>query len=94
MRSAVQRPASPPRCWLGRSREAIDEGDLHYLELTELARRLCQRELTSVEVTRLALERIGKLEPDLACYARVTPERALAAAKAADFSAGGQSAGS
>jgi len=32
----------------------------------------------------LELERIDKLDPDLACYACVTPERALAAAEAAD----------
>jgi amidase len=59
-------------------------GELHFLELTELARRLRRRELTSIEVTRLALERIGKLDPELACYACVTPERALAAAETAD----------
>jgi amidase len=60
------------------------ERELHFLELTELARRLQRRELTSVEVTRLELERIGKLDPVLACYAYVAPELALAAAEAAD----------
>jgi amidase len=60
------------------------EDELQFLELTGLARRLRRRELTSVEVTRLALERIGKLDVDLASYACVTPGRALAAAKTAD----------
>jgi Asp-tRNA(Asn)/Glu-tRNA(Gln) amidotransferase A subunit family amidase len=36
--------------------------ELHYLELTELADLLRQREVTSVEVTRAQLERIDRLE--------------------------------
>jgi amidase len=58
--------------------------DLHYLELTELAGLLQSRDVTSVEVTRAQLERIDRLDDRLASYARVTPEDALAEAKAAD----------
>jgi len=58
--------------------------DLHYLDLTELADLLRQREVTSVEVTRAQLERIDHLDGRLASYARITPEDALAAAKNAD----------
>jgi amidase len=58
--------------------------DLHYLELAELAGLLRSRKVTSVEATRAQLERIDRLDDHLASYARVTPERALAAAKIAD----------
>ncbi|HEY2618108.1 MAG TPA: amidase [Acetobacteraceae bacterium] len=58
--------------------------DLPYLELTELADLLRRRELTSVAVTRVQLERIERLDDHLASYARITRERALAAAEVAD----------
>jgi amidase len=58
--------------------------DLHYPELTELAGLLRSRDVTSVEVTRAQLERIDHLDDRLASFARVTPEDALAEAKAAD----------
>lgn len=58
--------------------------DLHYLELAELAGLLRSREVMSVEVTRALLGRIERFDGRLASYARVTPEDALAAAKAAD----------
>src|SRR5215475_6978545 len=58
--------------------------DLHYLELTELAGLLRSRKVASMEVTRSMLDRIDHLDGQLASYARVTPEAALADAKAAD----------
>lgn len=58
--------------------------DLHYLELMTLAGLLRRREVTSVEVTRAQLERIGQVDGQLASYACNTPERALAAAETAD----------
>jgi amidase len=58
--------------------------DLYYLELTELADLLWRREVTSVEITRMLLERIERLDGNLASYARILPERALAAATRAD----------
>jgi len=57
---------------------------LHYLELTVLADLLRRREVTSVEVTRAQLERIGCLDTRLRSYACVTSEQALAAAEEAD----------
>jgi amidase len=57
---------------------------LHYLELTELADLLRRGEVTSVEATRAQLERIGRLDGQLASYARTMPEQALSDAAAAD----------
>jgi amidase len=51
--------------------------DLHYLSLDEVARRLKERKLSSVEATRAILERIDKIDPKLKSYATLTPERAL-----------------
>ncbi|MEZ2132001.1 MULTISPECIES: amidase [unclassified Sinorhizobium] len=58
--------------------------NLHYLQLNELADLLRRRELTSVEVTRAQLERIDRLDGQLASYTRTMPEQALVAAQAAD----------
>ena len=52
--------------------------DLHYLSLDEVARRLKARKLTSVELTRSMLDRIGKVDPKLGSYATLTADRALA----------------
>ena len=70
-------------------------GDLHYLSLDEVARRLKARTLSSVEATTSILDRIDRLDPGLKGYARVTPERALADAARLDAeSAAGKSRGS
>jgi amidase len=58
--------------------------DVHYLEVTELAELLRRRDITSVAVTRAQLERIARLDGDLASYAHVMADQALAAAQAAD----------
>lgn len=58
--------------------------ELHFLELTELAQRLRRREVSAAEVPRAQLARIGTLDGDLASFACVTPELALAAAAKAD----------
>src|ERR1700749_1381540 len=63
--------------------EAVQH-EVHFLELTELATRLRRRELSAVEVTRAQLERISSCDHNLASFACVIPERALAAAAAAD----------
>jgi amidase len=69
-------------------------GDLHYLSLDEVARRLKARELSSVEATKSILDRIDHLDPKLKSYARVTPERALADAARCDVeTAAGKSRG-
>jgi amidase len=58
--------------------------ELHYLELLELADHLRKREVSSVEATKAQLERIARLDPNLASYALVISEVALASAVVAD----------
>ncbi len=58
--------------------------DLHYLSLIDVGRLIQSRALSSVEVTRAMLERIGRLDGALGSYATLTPERALEAAAQAD----------
>lgn len=58
--------------------------DIHYLEVTELADHLRRRDISSVAVTRSQLDRIERVDGDLASYARVTADQALASAEAAD----------
>ena len=54
------------------------------LTIDEAQRRLRARELTSTELTRAVLERIERGEPALHSFITVTPELALAQARAAD----------
>ncbi len=69
-------------------------GELHYLSLDEVARRLKARTLTSVEATRAQLDRVAALDPRLKSYATVTAERALADAALLDAeTAAGKSRG-
>ena len=58
--------------------------ELHYLNLTDVARKVQSRELSSVEVTRHMLERIDRLDGKLRSYATVIADIALAQAKEAD----------
>ena len=58
--------------------------DAHYLSLIDVGRLIQSRALSSVEVTRAMLERIGRLDGALGSYATLTPERALEAAAQAD----------
>lgn len=58
--------------------------DLHYLELTELARRIRDREISPIEATKAQLERIEKLDSTLGSYALVTPELAMEQAREAE----------
>ena len=68
--------------------------ELHYLSLDEVARRLKTRKVSSVEATGALLDRIGRVDPALKAYATVTPERALADARARDAeTAAGKSRG-
>ena len=57
---------------------------LHYASLDEVARRLRARQISSVELTRALLDRIGRIDPRLKSFATLTPERALADAEARD----------
>ena len=58
--------------------------DLHYLELTELARRVHEREISPLEATTDQLARIETLDGQLKSYAYVMAEAALLQARAAE----------
>lgn len=57
---------------------------LTQLSLTEVAGRICTRDLSPVEVTQACLERIETSEPHINAFVTVTPEDALRAARAAE----------
>jgi amidase len=58
--------------------------DLHYLELTELSRRIHAREISPVDATTAQLARIEKLDGSLKSYAHMMAEAALTQARAAE----------
>ena len=58
--------------------------ELHYLSITELAKLLAAREISSVEITQAQLERISHLDPDLQAYASVMADTALLEAQRVD----------
>jgi amidase len=58
--------------------------ELHYLSLTDVARKVQSRELSSVGVTRHMLERIDRHDGKLRSYATIIADIALAQAKEAD----------
>jgi aspartyl-tRNA(Asn)/glutamyl-tRNA(Gln) amidotransferase subunit A len=58
--------------------------DLVFSGIAELAPRLAAKELSPVEVTEAALERIERLEPKLNAFITVTADSARAAARAAE----------
>jgi amidase len=62
--------------------------ELHYLSLTDVARKVQSRECSSVEVTRHMLERISRLDGKLRSYATVIADIALAQAQDADAEIG------
>lgn len=62
----------------------MTEDDIAWLGLQDLARRVRSRELSALELTQAMLRRIERLDPQLHAYARITPELALAQARAAD----------
>ncbi len=61
---------------------ATDE--LHWMELTELTRRIHAREISPVEATEALLARIGKLDGRLKSYALLMAESARAEARAVE----------
>lgn len=58
--------------------------DLLNLTLSQALAQLRAREISSVELTQAYLDRIQQLEPSIHAFIRVTPERALQDAAAAD----------
>ena len=62
----------------------MDEHDLHYARITDIAELLKRQELSPVELTRHMLERISKLDPQLNSYQTVMAEQAMEAAAKAE----------
>jgi len=60
------------------------DAELCYWTLTDAARSLRRREISPVELTRVILARIDRLEPRLHSYITVLPERALERARVAE----------
>jgi amidase len=58
--------------------------DLHYMQLTELTRRMHAGEFSPVDATQAMLDRISALDGDLHSYALVMSESALAEARQAE----------
>jgi amidase len=58
--------------------------DVVWLSATEQADLLRRREISSTELTQAYLDRIGKLNPQLAAYVTVCPDEALVTARRAD----------
>jgi amidase len=58
--------------------------ELCYLDLVDVGRRIQARQLSSLEVTQALLDRIARLNPRFKCYAKPTPDLALAQAREAD----------
>lgn len=58
--------------------------NLPFAQITELAQAYRSRELSPVEVTRLMIERIERLDPALRSFTTVTPEIALEQARKAE----------
>ena len=60
------------------------DADLCYRTLTDVAGSLRRREISPVELARVVLARIDRLEPQLHSYLTVLPERALERASVAE----------
>jgi len=58
-------------------------GDLYYMSLREVAHRIQSRDLSPVDLTRLMLDRIEKIDSRMKSYATVMSDQALADARAA-----------
>ena len=61
-----------------------DLGALAYAPLTELADLVRRKQVTSVRLTTMYLDRLTRLDPQLLCATTITRERALTRARAAD----------
>jgi aspartyl-tRNA(Asn)/glutamyl-tRNA(Gln) amidotransferase subunit A len=66
----------------------MDETELAYLSLADLAEHLRSRALSPVEVTAVILARTERLEPQLNAYITQTAEAAMAAARRAEAEIG------
>ncbi len=66
------------------ARRPRDETDLAFLPVHALAALVARKEVSPVELTRLALDRLAALDPVLHCVIRTTPERAMEQARRAE----------
>src|SRR4029077_1915783 len=73
-----------PYCTIDATGGAMNTAELCTKSLTEIAALLQRRDVSPVELTRATLERIDELNGTLHAYLNVIPERALAAARAAE----------
>ncbi len=64
-------------------RPARDE-DLAFFGVAELGELLAARKISSLELTRIYLDRLKRLDPQLSCVVHLLEERALTAARRAD----------
>ena len=62
----------------------MTDSELHYQSIATLGRRLRARELSSVALTEALLARIEELDGALGAFQLVTPDRAMAVARAAE----------
>ena len=60
------------------------DSDMFYMTATELSKMLRRKKISSLELTKLFLERLERLGPGYNALAELTPELALAQAKRAD----------
>ncbi|MGA7669377.1 MAG: amidase family protein, partial [Nitrolancea sp.] len=58
--------------------------DLAFTSLSEAADRLDRREVSSVELTEVALERISQVDPNLNAFITILSDTAIASAREAD----------
>ena len=64
---------------------------MHYRSLTDVAKLIAAKELSSAALTRQMLDRIAAVDGPLQSYVTVMTERAIASAKRADAERGGWS---
>src|SRR5437870_13262082 len=62
----------------------MPDTDLFFMTASELSRLLRRRKISSLELTKMFLERLEQLGPKYNALAELTPELALAQAKRAD----------
>ena len=80
-------PVEPPRAELAPApepRRPPTDDELAFAPVAVLARLLRSRQVSSVELTRLYLERLGRIGPRLECVISVIPGVAMEQAEAAD----------
>ena len=76
--------SSLPAASVPQSRTTLGGDELAALTLVEAASRIRARQLSPVELTQTALDRIAQLDPKVGAFITVTAEQALADARAAE----------